>query len=174
MDQSGVSKYLGLTTDIPEHMVISPKFLTGLLEMAESVEEIAEPVPHLRLLVDGTHILRCRPADKAQRKAPYNGKKRRFTYNVQAITNCAGLILNLSDVVDGSTHDYALFKKHMAEVGAWLMGLAETCREKGKKIEITSDLGYKASARTTRGSTTYKAKSACSGTAPTTSPSTET
>ena len=142
VDQSGVSKYLGLAADILERVVITPKFLTGLLEMAESVDDITELVPHLRLLVDGTHILRCRPADKTQRKASYSGKKKQFTYNVQAITNCAGLILNLSDAVSGSTHDYALFKKHLAEAGAWLMKLAKTCGAEGKKIVLTSDLGY--------------------------------
>ena len=128
VDQSGVSKYLDLAADILEHVVISPKFLTGLLEMAESVEDITELVPHRRLLVDGTHILRQRPGGKIQRKASYSRKKKQFTYNVQAMTNCAGLILNLSEAVSGSTHDYALFKKHMAEAGAWLLGLAETCR----------------------------------------------
>lgn len=141
VDQSGVSKYLGLAADILERTIITPKFLTGLLEMAESVDDITELVLHLRLLVDGTHILRCRPADKTQRKASYSGKER-FTYNVQAITNCAGLILNLSEAVDGSTHDYALFKKHLAGAGAWLMKLAETCGAEGKRVEVGSDLGY--------------------------------
>jgi hypothetical protein len=110
--------------------------------MAKSVEDITELIPHLRLLVDGTHILRCRPGDKTQRKASYSGKKKQFTYNVQAITNCAGLILNLSEAVSGSTHDYALFKKHTAEAGAWLMRLAEVCGAEEERVKIASDLGY--------------------------------
>ena len=142
MDQSGVSKYLNLAADILERIVVSPKFLTGLLSMAESVDDIIDLVPHLRLLVDGTHILRYRPGDGVQRKASYSGKKKQFTYNVQVITNCAGLILNVSEAVDGSTHDYALFKKHLAEAGAWLLELAETCSTEGKRMKMTSDLGY--------------------------------
>ena len=142
VDQSGVSRYLDLAADILERIVVSPEFLTGLLSMAESVDDITELVPHLRLLVDGTHILRCRPGDGAQRKASYSGKKKQFTYNVQAITNCAGLILNISEAVDGSTHDYALFKKHLAGAGAWLLELAETCSAEEKKLKVTSDLGY--------------------------------
>ena len=142
VDQSGVSKYLGLAADILERIVVSPKFLTGLLSMAESVDDIIDLVPHLRLLVDGTHILRYRPDDKIQRKASYSGKKKQFTYNVQVITNCAGLILNISEAVDGSTHDYALFKKHLAEAGAWLLELAGTCGAEGKRMKVTSDLGY--------------------------------
>ena len=142
VDQSGVSKYLNLAADILERIVVSPKFLTGLLSMAESVDDIVEMVPHLRLLVDGTHILRYRPGDGVQRKASYSGKKKQFTYNVQVITNCAGLILNVSEAVDGSTHDYALFKKHLAEAGAWLLELAETCSTEGKRMKMTSDLGY--------------------------------
>ena len=142
VDQSGVSKYLNLAADTLERIVVSPKFLTGLLSMAESVDDIIDLVPHLRLLVDGTHILRYRPGDGVQRKASYSGKKKQFTYNVQVITNCAGLILNVSEAVDGSTHDYALFKKHLAEAGAWLLELAETCSTEGKRMKMTSDLGY--------------------------------
>ena len=143
VDQSGVSRYLDLAAGILERIVVSPEFLTGLLSMAESVDDITELVPHLRLLVDGTHILRCRPDDKEQRKASYSGKKKQFTYNVQVITNCASLILNISEAVDGSTHDYALFKKHLDGAGAWLLELAETCRAEEKKLEMASDLGYK-------------------------------
>ena len=142
VDQSGVSKYLGVAADILEQIVASPEFLTGLLSMAESVDDIVELVPHLRLLVDGTHILRYRPGDKVQRKASYSGKKKQFTYNVQMITNCAGLVLNLSEAVDGSTHDYALSKKHLAGAGAWLLDLARTCSAEGKRMKVTSDLGY--------------------------------
>ncbi|MBI1658817.1 MAG: hypothetical protein IS632_08635 [Thaumarchaeota archaeon] len=57
VEQSGMSKYLDLATDILERIVASPKFLPGLLSMAESVDGITEMVPHLRLLVDGMHIL---------------------------------------------------------------------------------------------------------------------
>ncbi|MCE2508333.1 MAG: hypothetical protein J4G04_03400 [Nitrosopumilaceae archaeon] len=138
-----VSKYLGLAADILERIVTSPEFLTGLLAKAESVDGMIWLVPHLRLLVDGTHILRYRPGDKAQRKASYSGKKKQFTYNVQVITNCAGIILNISEAVSSSTHDYALFKKHMVEAGAWLLGMAETCRAEEKRLEMVSDLEYK-------------------------------
>ena len=142
VDQSGVSKYLDLAADILKRIVVSPKFLTGLLSMAESVDEITEPVSHLRLLVDGTHILRYRPGDKIRRKASYIGKKKQFTYNVQVITNCAGLILDVSGTVDGSIHDYALLKKHPTEAGAWLLELAETCSAEEKQMKMTSDLRY--------------------------------
>jgi len=60
---------------------------------------------------------------------------------VQVITNCAGLILNVSETVDGSTHDYALLKKQLAEAGAWLLDLAKTCSAEGKRMMV-SELGY--------------------------------
>ena len=97
VEQSSMSKYLDMAADILRQIVVSSKFLTGLLDMAESVDDIMEPVPHLRLLADSMNILRYRLGDKAQKKVSYGGKKKRFIYNVQVITNCAGPILNISE-----------------------------------------------------------------------------
>ena len=81
VDQSRVSKYLGLAAYILEDMVISPKFLTGLLDMVESIDGIIELVPHLT--AGGWHVHTARQAgDKAQRKASYREKKKRYAHNV--------------------------------------------------------------------------------------------
>ena len=143
VDQSTVSRYLDLAAHILTDIVVSPKFLTELIKTIGDVDDLKQLIPHLRLLVDGTHIQRERPGDGAQRKAAYSGKKKRFTHNVQVITNCVGLILNLSGAAKGSMHDYALFKKHLAgEGGRWLLELAEWCEAMGEKLKLGSDLGY--------------------------------
>ena len=137
VDQSTVSRYLDLAAYILTDIVVSPKFLTELIKTIGDVDDLKQLIPHLRLLVDGTHIQRERPGDGAQRKAAYSGKKKRFTHNVQVITNCVGLILNLSGAAKGSTHDYDLFKKHLAgEGGRWLLELAERCEAMGEKLKL--------------------------------------
>ncbi len=143
VDQSTISRYLDLAAYILTDIVVSPKFLTELIKTIKDVDDLKQLIPHLRLLVDGTHIQRERPGDGAQRKAAYSGKKKRFTHNVQVITNCVGLILNLSGAAKGSMHDYALFKEHLAgEGGELLLKLAERCEAMGEKLKLTSDLGY--------------------------------
>ena len=67
-----------------------------------------------------------RPGDSAGRKAAYSGKK--FTFNVHAITDHAGMPRNLSDVMADSTHDYTAFKEHVANRVSWLLEMVATCR----------------------------------------------
>ena len=122
-------------------MTATADFMTSLLKKCKTVDDIREIIPDLRILVDGTHIERVRPGDGTARKAAYSGKKK-FTFNVQVMTDHAGMPLNLGDVVDGSTHDYTLFKDYLAGEGAWLPELAAICKEHGEELVIVVDLGY--------------------------------
>ena len=142
VDQSNISRYLDLGYRILGEMTATADFMTSLLKKCKTVNDIREIIPDLRILVDGTHIERVRPGDGTARKAAYSGKKKQFTFNVQVMTDHAGMPLNLSDVVDGSTHDYTLFKDYLAGEGAWLPELAAICKEHGEELVIVVDLGY--------------------------------
>ena len=142
IDQSNVSRYLDLGYRVLGEMTATADFMTSLLKACKTVDDIREIMPHLRLLVDGTHIERVRPGDSAARKAAYSGKKKRLTFSVQVITDHTGMPLSLSDVVAGSTHDYTVFKEHVANKGSWLLELAAICKEHGEELEVVEDLGY--------------------------------
>ena len=142
VDQSNISRYLDLGYRILGEMTVTADFMTELLKACKSPDDIREIMPHIRILVDGTHIERVRPGDSIARKAAYSGKKKRFTFNVQVMSDGTGLVLNLSPVADGSTHDYTLFKEYLAGEGAWLPELADMCKEYGTELEIVVDLGY--------------------------------
>ena len=142
VEQSTVSRYITLGGEILPHILPTADFMTDRLQNAESLDEIREILPDLHILIDGTHIPRQRPGDKGERKQAYSGKKKRFSFNIQVITNYMGLILNMSDAVNGSTHDYTLFKNHLAGLGAWLLQLAILLKKFGKKLYVVVDLGY--------------------------------
>ena len=142
IDQSNVSRYLDLGYRILGEVTATADFMTSLLKECKTVDDIREIIPHLRILVDGTHIERVRPGGSAARRAAYSGKKKQFTFNVQVITDHTGMPLNLSDVVDGSTHDYTVFKEHAANKGSWLLDLAAICKEHDEELEVVEDLGY--------------------------------
>ena len=141
VDQSSISRYLDLGYRILGEMTVTADFMTELLKACKSPDDMREIMLHIRILVDGTHIERVRPGDGIARKAAYSGKKR-FTFNVQVMSDGTGLVLNLSMVVDGSIHDYTLFKEYLAGEGAWLLDLADMCKEYGTELEIVVDLGY--------------------------------
>ena len=103
--QSSISNYLDLGYRILGEMTITADFMTEVLKACKSPDDIREIMPHIRIPVDGTHTERVRPGDGTARKAAYSGKKKRFTFNVRVLSNHTGLVLNLSMVVDGSTHD---------------------------------------------------------------------
>ena len=127
IDQSNVSRYLDLGYRILGEVTATADFMTSLKER-KTMDCIREIIPRLRIPVDGTHIERVQPGDGMARKAAYGGKKKRFTFNVQIITDHAGMPLNLGDVVDGNTHDYTVFKEHAANKGSWLLDLAAIFR----------------------------------------------
>ena len=142
VDQSSISRYLDLGYRILGGMTVTADFMTEMLKACKSPDDMREIMPRIRILVDGTHIERVRPGDSTARKAAYSGKKKRFTFNVQVMSNGTGLVLNLSPVADGSTYDYTLFKEYLAGEGAWLPELADMCKECGTELEIVVDLGY--------------------------------
>ena len=142
VDQSSISRYLDLGYRILGEMTATADFMTGMLKECKSPDDMREIMPRIRILVDGTHIERVRPGDGIARKAAYGGKKKRFTFNVQVMSNGTGLVLNLSPVADGSTHDSTLFKEYLAGEGAWLLELADMCKAYGTELEIVVDLGY--------------------------------
>ena len=142
VEQSNVSNYLNLGYRILGEMTVTADFMTEALKACKSPDDMREIMPRIRILMDGTHIERVRPGDGTARKAAYSGKKKKFTFNVQVISNETGLVLNLRMVVDGSIHDYTLFKEHLAGEGAWLQELARICKEYGMELEIVVDLGY--------------------------------
>ncbi len=46
------------------------------------------------LLIDGTHVPVRRSEDSVQRKRSYSGKKKRFAFNTEIITNSKGIIIH--------------------------------------------------------------------------------
>ena len=142
VDQSNISRYLDIGYRILGETTITADFMTDMLMNAKSMDDVYEIIRYFRILIDGTHIQRVRPGDSKARKAAYSGKKKQFTFNVQVITNHARLILGLSAVVDGSTHDYTLFKGYLDREGAWLKDLARECRDFGELLKAVVDLGY--------------------------------
>ena len=121
VEQSNIPNYLNLGYRILAEMTVTADFMTETLKACKSPDDMREIMPHIRILVDGTHIEWVRPGDGTARKAAYSGKKK-FTFNVQVMSNHAGLALNLSMVVDGSIHDYMLFKEHLAGEGGMVAG----------------------------------------------------
>ena len=63
------------------------------------------------LLIDGTHVPVQRSGDSEQRKRFYSGKKKRFTFNTEIITNTKGIIIYQTKRYLGSNHDFGIFKK---------------------------------------------------------------
>ena len=66
------------------------------------------------LLIDGTHVPVQRSGDSKQRKRSYSGKKKRFTFNTEIITNTKGIIIHQTKSYLGSNHDFGIFKKRIS------------------------------------------------------------
>ncbi len=68
------------------------------------------------LLVDGTHVPVRRSVDSVQRKRSYSGKKKRFTFNTEIITNSKGIIIHQTKSYLGASHDFSIFKKESVSI----------------------------------------------------------
>ena len=51
-----------------------------------------------------------------QRKRSYSGRKKRFTFNTEIITNSKGIIIHQTKSYRGASHDFGIFKKESESI----------------------------------------------------------
>ena len=76
-----------------------------------SIEDLEAMIPGLAALVDVSEQQICRPQDDETQKKHYSGKAKRHTKKTQYVTTYDGVILQTSTAVEGSRHDFAIFKE---------------------------------------------------------------
>ncbi len=89
------------------------------------------------LLIDGTHVPIQRSGDSEQRKESYSGKKKRFTFNTEIITNTKGIIIHKTKSYLGSNHDFGIFKKESLPILKIIKSLTGSSNTK-----LYSDKGF--------------------------------
>jgi len=84
-----------------------------------------------KIIVDGAERPCVRPQHEDKQRARYSGKKKRHTVKNLIMTNPHRRVIYLSPTVDGSVHDYTLFKQEFSPDIDWF-----------KKIKVWLDLGF--------------------------------
>ncbi len=72
-----------------------------------------------------------------QRKRSYSGKKKRFTFNTEIITNSKGIIIHQTKSYLGTSHDFSIFKKESESIFNIIKLLTES-----SKTKLYSDKGF--------------------------------
>ena len=104
-------------------------------------------------MIDGTHTRVLRPPDSAERKAKYSGKKKFTSYNTNVMTTLHGLIVFQSRSVDGSKHDFTLFKDDMPDFTPWEK-LTQTGATRDKSlVTLLGDKGFQGMEKHVKGIT---------------------
>jgi hypothetical protein len=88
-----------------------PEKMHAAANKARSVEDLEAMIPGLAVLVDVSEQQICRPQDDETQKRHYSGKAKRHTKKTQYVTTYDGVILQTSTAVEGSKHDFAIFKE---------------------------------------------------------------
>ncbi len=90
--------------------------------MSDIIQSDEKPIQQIQkvlgntLLIDGTHVPVRRSEDSVQRNKSYSGKKKRFTFNTEIITNSKGIIIHQTKSYFGSNHDFGIFKKESESI----------------------------------------------------------
>ena len=111
--------------------------------MSDIIQSDEKPIQQIQkvlgntLLIDGTHVPVQRSEDSVQRNKSYSGKKKRFTFNTEIITNSKGIIIHKTKSYLGASHDFSIFKKESESIFNIIKLLTGS-----SKTKLYSDKGF--------------------------------
>jgi hypothetical protein len=112
LSQTNVLKDIRMLEPLVSEVLPLPKKQNDRVRRLQTVDEIEALFPGFKAFLDATEQEIPRPKNKRKRKTHYSGKKKKHTVKTQITVNKNGLIVHRAGHVGGSTHDYALFKRH--------------------------------------------------------------
>ncbi len=116
IDQTTVCRYIKLVDEILKQILPTAKNMSDIIQSDEKPIQQIQKVLGNTLLIDGTHVPVRRSEDSVQRNKSYSGKKKRFTFNTEIITNSKGIIIHQTKSYLGSNHDFSIFKKESESI----------------------------------------------------------
>ena len=109
--QATVSRDISYLEPVVRECTPIPEKMHAAANKAKSIEELEALIPGLAALVDVSEQQICRPQDDEAQKKHHSGKAKRHTKKTQYVTTYDGVILQTSTAVEGSRHDFAIFKE---------------------------------------------------------------
>jgi hypothetical protein len=125
MSKSNISNNVRIMRDVLEKVLPLPEVVCRrVFSMAEgqgkrrsgrirTLEDLAEVLPELTVLIDGAEQPKRKPKNSDKRKSQYSGKKKRHTLKQIIASTPSGLIVEQSAVEDGSHHDIECYRRHL-------------------------------------------------------------
>ena len=138
--QATVSRDIANLEPVVRRCVPLPEKLHLAANKAKTIEDLEEIIPGLAVLIDASEQPIYRPQDDQTQKKYYSGKAKRHTMKTQYTTTYDGLIVHKSTSVEGSRHDFALFKQDNAAFPADLPHGADAPQGGGGRTR-TTDIG---------------------------------
>jgi hypothetical protein len=112
LSQTNVLKDIRKLEPLVSEVLPLPKKQQEKIRRLQTLDEVDAVFPGFKAFVDATEQEIPRPKSKLKRKTHYSGKKKKHTVKTQITVNKDGLIVHMTRHAKGSTHDYALFKRH--------------------------------------------------------------
>lgn len=138
--QATVSRDIANLEPVVKRCIPLPEKMHMAANKAKTVEDLEEIIPGLAVLIDASEQQIYRPQDNQTQKKYYSGKAKRHTMKTQYTTTYDGLIVHKSTSVEGSKHDFALFKQDNAAFPADLPHNADAPQGSGGRTR-TIDIG---------------------------------
>ncbi len=138
--QATVSRDIANLEPVVRRCVPLPEKLHMAANKAKTVEDLEKIIPGLAVLIDASEQPVYRPQDDQTQKKYYSGKAKRHTMKTQYTTTYDGLIVHKSTSVEGSKHDFALFKQDNAAFPTDLPHGADATQGSGGRTR-TIDIG---------------------------------
>ena len=138
--QATVSRDIANLEPVVRRCIPLPEKMHMAANKARTIEDLEEIIPGLAVLIDASEQPVYRPQDDQTQKRYYSGKAKRHTMKTQYTTTYDGLIVHKSASVEGSRHDFALFKQDNAAFPAYLPHGADAPQGSGGRTR-TIELG---------------------------------
>ena len=109
--QATVSRDISYLEPVVRMCIPIPEKMHEAASKAKSMEDLEAMIPGLAVLVDVSEQPIYRPKDDETQRKHYSGKAKKHTMKTRYATAHDGLILQTSTAVEGSKHDFAVFKE---------------------------------------------------------------
>jgi len=114
ISQAQVSKIVSRISESLEKILPVPaRAVSAVAQRLEQIDETIRKDYSATLIIDASEQRIERSQDQEQQRQDYSGKKKCHSRKFQVIITQSGLILDLSNAIKGSVHDFRIFKERL-------------------------------------------------------------
>ncbi len=142
MSQSNVSRHTRHVRRFLNQSWTRPIDIADQISKCKTLQDLREWIPRLKTAIDGTHFIIDIPSDSQLETWSRSGKLKKHTCVILVMVNKEKLILTMSPLYYGSTHEITILKEWKLGFGKWEDKMRDPSTPRKERIKMRQDSAY--------------------------------